>query len=455
MKLRKDFYWGNSVSSMQTEGAWNEGGKGMSVYDIREAGENQSDWKVATDSYHRYLEDFDLMQEVGMNMYRFQISWSRVCPEGDGEFNEEGIAFYDKFIDDLLARGIEPMICLYHFDMPLSLAQRYNGFISKEVVNAFKRYGTEMVKRFGGKVKHWLTFNEQNIFHFDEGFRISGYLKGDKTLEELYRISHNTMLAHAYIANYIHENTDCKISGMLAYAEVYPATCHPMDIKMAREIDEFLNMNLIDAFVTGTYSKTVMAYAKNNNIDMNILPGEMEEISKLRSDYITFSYYRSTTIDHTLVSEGCSPNYYLEEGAKDNPNIGTTEWNWQIDALGFRDVINKLYNRSKLPIFPIENGIGVIETWDGKNMIQDTYRIEYHRDHIQAMIDAQHEDGIEILGYLGWGLIDILSSQADMRKRYGLVYVNRENHELKDLKRVKKLSFDWFKEVTSSNGEKL
>lgn len=455
MKLDKAFFWGNSVSSMQTEGAYNEGGKGLSVYDIREASEFSSDWKVATDSYHRYVEDFDLMQELGMNMYRFQISWSRVCPEGDGAFNEEGIAFYDRFIDDLIARGIEPMICLYHFDMPLSLAKRYNGFVSKKVVEAFTRYGIEMVNRFSGKVKHWLTFNEQNIFHFREGFRISGYLDGEQTIDELYQIQHNAMMAHAYVANYIHEHTDAKISGMVTYQEVYPATCHPKDVQMARELDEFTNMNLLEVFVHGRYSSAVLAYVGQHQIDMNILPGELETLAKLKSDYLSFSYYRSTTLDHMTIPEGTPPNYYLEKGGKDNPYIGTTEWNWQIDALGFRDVLNKMYSRYHLPIFPIENGIGVIESWDGQNPIQDDYRIEYHRQHLQALKDAVEVDGIEVLGYLGWGLIDILSSQGDMRKRYGVVYVNRENHDLKDLKRVKKKSFDWLKQVIKSQGEYL
>ncbi len=177
-RLPADFLWGNSVSSMQTEGAWNEGGKGMSVYDIRQPAEFASDWKVATDSYHRYREDFDLMQDLGVNCYRFQIAWSRVCPDGDGEFNEQGIAFYHQFIDELIARGIEPMICLYHFDMPLSLAERYNGFTDRRVMDAFIRYGQKMIACYGDKVKYWLTFNEQNLYHSPEAFLISGYLQG-------------------------------------------------------------------------------------------------------------------------------------------------------------------------------------------------------------------------------------------------------------------------------------
>lgn len=456
MPFKRGFYWGNSVSSMQTEGAWDEGGKGKSVYDIREASEFASDWKVATDSYHRYEEDFDYMKDLGMNMYRFQISWSRVNPTGDGEWNEEGIAFYDRFIDALIERGIEPMICLYHFDMPLHLAETYNGFLSKEVVQAFKRYGIEMVKRFGHKVKHWITFNEQNIFGMaSEAFKISGYMQGEKTLEELYQLQHNTMMAHAYVANYIHEHTDGQISGMLAYQEVYPATSHPTDVFAARQVDEFINNNFLEAFVYGRYSDSFWAILKERNLQLDITEEELEELRKLRSDYLTFSYYASHVVDHTKLPEGAAPNEYMDHGKVDNPHLEATEWNWQIDPLGFRNILNKLYARYHLPVFPIENGIGVIEEWDGTNPIQDDYRIAYHRDHIQAMKDAVEKDGVDVLGYLGWGLIDILSSQGDMRKRYGVVYVNRENHDLKDLARVPKKSYNWLQKVIQTNGEDM
>jgi len=454
--FKDDFYWGNSVSSMQTEGAWNEDGKGKSVYDIREAGEHTSDWKVATDSYHRYEEDFDHMEELGMNMYRFQISWSRVNPDGDGEFNEEGIAFYEQFIDDLLDRGIEPMICLYHFDMPLHLAEEYDGFMSRHVVDAFKRFGIEMVKRFGHKVKHWITFNEQNLYHgYPGGFQYAGATAEDKTLEQSYQLQHHMMMAHAYVANYIHENTDAEISGMLAYQEVYPASSHPKDIKVAREVDDFFNNNLLEVFVHGRYLDSFWQFAKNNAIDLKLEDGDLETLSKVTSDYLTFSYYQSMVIDHREIPADASPNEYLNEGAVDNPHLERTEWNWQIDPLGFRDILNKMYTRYRLPVFPIENGIGVIEEWDGENPIEDDYRIDYLKGHMQAMKDAVEIDGVDVMGYLGWAMIDILSSQGDMRKRYGVVYVNRDNHDLKDLKRVPKKSYDWLKQVIHSNGEEL
>jgi 6-phospho-beta-glucosidase len=446
------FFWGNSVSSMQTEGGWDQGGKSLSVYDIREATDELSDWHFANDNYNHYIEDFDYMKDLGMNMYRFQISWSRVVRDGDGEFNEEGIAYYSKFIDDLIERGIEPMICLYHFDMPLHLAKNYNGFLSKYVKDAFIRFGKEMVDRFHDRVKYWITFNEQNIFHFREGFHISGYMNGDESIGDLYQIAHNVMVCHAEIANYIHEKTDAKIGGMLAYSEVYPASPRPEDVKVAREWDEFVNQTLVECFVNGAYSRQHLAYAKCHNIDMNIAEGELEAIAKMTSDFISFSYYSSTTLSAQSIPEGTPPNFYMDFGQKMNPYIESTEWNWQIDPLGFRDVLNKLYQRYRIPVFPIENGIGVRESWDGVHPIQDDYRIAYHKEHIKEMFLAMKEDGVEVIGYLGWGLIDILSSKGDMEKRYGLVFVNRTNHDLKDMKRVPKKSYAWFKDMIASGG---
>lgn len=453
-KLPENFFWGNSTSSMQTEGAYDLGGKGKSVYDIRPATENSSDWHDAIDEYHRYNEDFDLMAQQGMNFYRFQISWSRVNPQGDGEFNEEGIQFYSDLIDALLKRNITPMICLYHFDMPLHLAEEYNGFLSRHVVDAFVRYGREMVKRFGDRVKYWITFNEQNLYHSSEAFRIAGYLTGDKTVDELYQISHHVMLAHAGVANYIHDQTDCLIGGMLAYSEVYPATSDPKDILYARQINEFMNNDLLDVFVYGRYSNEVMTFVKNHAIDMDYREEDSDTLVKVSSDFIAFSYYRSDTINSKAVPEGTIPNYYLDKGNEKNPYLKASEFGWQIDPLGFRDVLTRVYNEYSVPMFPIENGIGLREKFDG-NEIQDNERIEYHREHIQAMKDAIFKDGVKVLGYLGWGLIDIPSSSGNMDKRYGTVYVNRTNHDLKDMKRVPKKSYWWLQHVIATNGADL
>lgn len=454
--LPEGFLWGNSVSSMQTEGAWNEGGKGKSVYDIREATEYASDWKVATDSYHRYEEDFDYMKEMGMNCYRFQISWSRVIPDGDGEVNEEGLAFYERFIDALLKRGIEPMICLYHFDMPLHLAETYDGFLSREVVDAFERYGKIIVDRFKEKVKYWITFNEQNIFGMKRAaFRIAGVMNASYDEKKLYQIQHNTMVAHARIANYIHDTTDtCEIGGMITYNPWYPATSKPEDTLSATLMDDFWNQAFLYTFTHGEYPSYLTSYLEEHGWIPQMEDNDLKEIAQMKSDWLAFSYYASNVVDSTKIPAGTPISGY-GVGKIDNPHLDRTEWNWQIDPLAFRLMMRDMYARYRLPLFPIENGIGVIEELPESGLIEDDYRIDYHRQHIQAMKDAIIKDGVECFGYLGWGLIDILSSQGDMRKRYGMVYVNRENHDLKDLKRIPKKSFYWMKQVTASNGENL
>ncbi|WP_338200075.1 glycoside hydrolase family 1 protein [Lactobacillus rizhaonensis] len=455
-KLPKSFFWGNSVSSMQTEGAWNEDGKGLSVYDIRQPSANTSDWHVAIDEYHRYKEDLDIMKEMNMNMYRIQISWSRVCPNGDGPFNEKGIEFYDHLIDAMLERGIEPMVCLYHFDMPLKLAQQYNGFISKHVVNAFIRFGKKMIDHFSDRVKYWIVFNEHNLYFQDEAFNISGYQSGNKSLTDMYTIFHHTMMCHIKLANYIHENyTDVKIGGMLAYQQIYPQTSKPEDVWAAKQVQEFLNFNIYDADTGRGYSPEVLQYAKNNDINMDITEEDIADMKKAKADFLAFSYYSSWVLSSDHIQKGEAPNRYLLQGGVPAKYVKTNEWGWAIDPLGFRNAITTMYNHYHIPIFPIENGIGLREKWDGQHMIQDDQRINYHQEHIKAMKDAIFIDGAQVLGYLGWGLIDIPSSRGDIEKRYGAVYVNRSNHDLKDLKRVPKKSFYWFQKTFKNNGDEL
>ncbi len=454
--LKDNFFWGNSTSSMQTEGGWNEGGKGLSVYDVRPATEKTTDWHVAIDNFHDFDTDLDLMKEMGMNMYRFQISWSRVVPNGDGELNEGGIEFYSRLIDGLIRRGIEPMVCLYHFDMPLALAEKYNGFLSRHVVDAFVRFSEEMIRRFSNRVKYWIVFNEHNLYFGPEAYTIAGYESGEKTLSELYTIFHHTVLAHCQISDFIHQSyEDVRIGGMLAHTEVYPASTSPVDNLAVRRFEEFLTYNLCDVYAWGHYSEAVLTFVKNHSIDMDWQEGDEKILKRGISDFISFSYYRSCLLDASKITENDSPNHYFEIGMKSDLSLPANEWGWTVDSVGFRNIISRLYSRYGLPVFPIENGIGQRENWDGINTIQDDVRIEYHKAHIQALKDAVELDGTEVLGYLGWGLIDIPSSHADMEKRYGAVYVNRGNHDLRDMKRAKKKSFGWFQRAFKSNGEKI
>ena len=449
------FFWGNSVSSMQTEGGWNEGGKSLSVYDIQEAEEHKSDWHFANDNYHHFEEDMDLMKDLGMNMYRFQISWSRCVKDGCGEFNEEGLQYYDRFIDALIERGIEPMICLYHFDMPLYLAEQFDGFLSKETVRCFVRFGKKIIDRFAHKVKYWITFNEQNLYSSPIAYRIAGVLKAEPSEQNLLQITHNVMAAHCILSNYRHEHTNALIGGMVAYTPRYPASCRPEDVQAAERFNELMYYNLMDAFAGRGYSPLFMKYLSTSGICIDMTKEELEAIGQCRSDYIAFSYYQSGVIDSGRLPAGASVYEYGKYGNVQNPYLKASEWGWQIDPEGFRTIMTAMYSRYRIPVFPIENGIGVRETWNGTDMIEDDYRIDYHRAHIKAMKEAMDLDGVEVLGYLGWGLIDILSSHGDMEKRYGVVYVNRGNHDLRDMKRVPKKSYYWLKQVIASNGEIL
>lgn len=448
--MNKKFMWGNSTSSMQTEGGYNIDGKGKSVYDIREATENTSDWKVAIDEYNRYQEDIELMKEMGVNAYRFQVSWSRVLSDGFGKINEKGLQFYDRLINCLIENHIEPIICLYHFDMPLKLSEEYNGFSSKEVVDYFFKFAKIVIDRYHEKVKYWITFNEHNLYSTTGAFLIAGSNK-EENLTNLYQIQFNTFLAHAKVEKYIHEKyEDLKIGGMLAYSTFYPSSSKPEDTYLRNIYDDFSNKLYLDIFNGKGYLKTFDKYLENREVILDKSDDEIELINGMKSDFIAFSYYQSQTIKYM----GHDYDPFDTSSMVDNQYLDRSEWNWEIDPDGLLISMLDIYNRCNLPLFIFENGIGIREEYKEGELIEDDLRISYHKSHIEAMLKAM-DMGVECIGYLGWGLIDILSSSGNMEKRYGTVYVNRGNHDLRDLKRIKKKSFNYIKQVYESNGKDL
>ena len=471
----KDFLWGGATAANQCEGAWQAGGKGLATVDVTPFGPDRFPVALgrlemlecddkhyypsheAIDLYHHYKEDIALFAEMGFKCFRLSIAWTRILPNGDdAKPNEEGLKFYEDVFDECHKYGIEPLVTICHFDTPIALIKKYGGWKDRRMVDAYVHYCEVLFDRYKGKVKYWLTFNEQNLYHSPEAFLISGYLQGEKTLRELYLIQHHVMMAHVHLTHYLHQTKpQCLMGGMLAHALVYPATCKPRDILCAQQLDEFLNQNLLRAYAGEGYSPEVMHFVAAEGFDDIYRPEDLALMATVKVDYLAFSYYASRTLNSDAIPPGTAVNNYMLFGNQDNPFLKATEWNWQIDPLGFRTIITRYYNDWRLPVFPIENGIGVIESWDGEHPIADDYRIAYHRDHINAMKAAIFEDGAQVIGYLGWGLIDILSSQGDMRKRYGVVYVNRENHDLKDLRRVPKKSYAWLKQVFRSNGEAM
>lgn len=453
MALPKGFLWGNSVSSMQYDGAQHEGGKGPSVYENYPGA-----WEEAVDGYHRFHEDNELMAEMGMNCHRFQTSWSRIMPTGEGAVNEEGLAYYEALADDLAANGIEPMVCLYHFDMPLALAERYEGFASKHVVDAFVEYAKVVIDALAPQVRWWITFNEQNLYGIPMALRIAGAREGKEYDEaKVLQIAHNVMVAHARVCNYLHANyPGCKIGGMCAFTPVYPATSSPRDVWAATESERFADWLVLDTCAHGAYPAYWSAYLRRRGIKLDITAEELADIAAMRNDFASISYYRSECVSAEHLDEDTPVTRIGELGHVKNAHCEANEWGWEIDALGYRRTLTEIYERTGLPVFSLENGIGWREELpqDG-SPVDDEYRISYHRAHIQALKDAVELDGAQVIGYLGWGLIDIPASSGDVEKRYGAVFVDYDAEGEGHLARTPKKSFAWFKRAFESNGEEL
>ena len=455
-KLPKDFFWGGSVSSFQTEGAWDEGRKGLSIYDVRPTPEGHADWKVAIDEYHRYKEDIQLMKEMGFNFYRFSIAWSRIIPNGDDEINEEGVQFYNNLIDELIANGITPMITLVHFDMPYHLVKEYNGFASRKVVDLFDRYARVCMERFGDRVKHWMSFNEQNLHSCNLIYSNAEIIPEGKTkAEHLYQVAHNVMIAHCKAVKALRELVpDAKFGGMTTITNFYPATDTPKNNLFCQKAYDLVNDWVCYVQANGKYPRYYTSYLKNRGWFPVFEEGD-EELLKYTCDYLCFSYYRSNTLTEGEFDMTTPFNDIVEKHVVKNPHLEATEWGWEKDAIGFRWVMNTLSERYDLPCFVLENGMGARESLNENDTVDDDYRIEYHRNHIQEMKNAILEDGVDCLGYITWGPIDIPSSSCQIAKRYGFVYVNRTDEELLDLRRVPKKSFYWISKAFKSNGEDL
>jgi 6-phospho-beta-glucosidase len=448
--------WGGSVSSMQTEGAWNEGGKGLTTYDAQGTTKFGSDWKVAIDFYHRYKEDIALFAEMGFTAYRFSLSWARILPDGEGEVNEEGLRFYENVIDELLKYGIEPVVCFYHFDMPLALQQTYGGWTHRRTLEGFKKYVETVIRRFGTKVKYYIPFNEQNAAALVTLMQLPPDTP-EKEKRRLQAISiHHMFLASAAVWHLARKYAPhAKVGGMVNFTPIYPATCKPEDVLAAQQANRNYNYQTLDVFAYGEYPADLLQEWNKEEITPPINEEDLEYLRQAKMDFIAHSYYMSTIVKgeqngrpFNLLQSFTSPqlkNEYLEQ----------TEWGWTIDPVGLRLTVKEIYERYRLPVFTIECGIGVDESLNEHGTIEDDYRIDYFRDHLEQLKLAVSEDGVDLMGFLTWGPIDILSSQGEMRKRYGFIYVNRTDTELQDLARYKKKSFHWFKQVIASNGEIL
>lgn len=466
MTFPKDFYWGAGSSAFQIEGAWDEDGKGMTVADFNSFKKShlQADSKVASDFYHRYKEDIQLMKEAGLKMYRFSISWARLFPEGEGEVNPKGVQFYHDVIDTLIENGIEPFITLYHFDLPFALVEKYNGWESRQTVDAFVNYAEFCYREYGHKVKKWQINNEQNLM-IRVNERMNIYDHPEEDIERLrVLMDHHMFLAYALASKLCHELVEGGIVGpSISSTVTYPATNKPEDVLSALWNNRLKTEYLTDTHVYGDYPGYYVNYLKEQGILMPSYEADRDILAQSVVDFIAINYYRTLT-SRFLPADALHPKGLKFEGMNivdynmygyweiiPNENLKSSEYGAQIDPDGLYLALNNYWNKYRKPLIITENGLGTADelTEDGK--IHDNYRIDYIRGHIEA-IERALSDGVNVFGYNCWSVIDILSSHQGFKKRYGLVYVDRTDFDLKALKRYPKDSYYWYKKVIETNG---
>lgn len=462
----KNFLWGGAVAANQCEGAYQEDGKGLSVQDVLPRGIRGSRTKLPTeenlkresiDFYHRYPQDIKMFAEMGFKVFRTSIAWSRIFPKGDEEQpNEAGLEFYDRVFEECRKYGIEPLVTLSHYETPLYLAETYNGWTDRRMIGFYERYVRTVFKRYRGKVKYWLTFNEINsLLHAPF---MSGGIANMQGLTEqdLYQAAHHELVASALATKIGHEMMpDAMIGCMILSMPTYPLTPSPDDVIAAMDA-EHRNYFYGDVHVRGKYPGYMKRYFREHGIQIQFAP-EDEEILKNTVDFVSFSYYMSVcaTSDPEKQKKGLGNLL----GGVPNPTLKASDWGWQIDPKGLRYVLNMFYDRYQKPLFIVENGLGavdvLVEDENGNKTVEDDYRIQYLKDHLIQVGEAI-QDGVEIMGYTSWGCIDVVSaSTAELKKRYGYIYVDRNDDGTGTMERYKKKSFYWYQKVIESNGEVL
>ncbi|EKS22142.1 hypothetical protein HMPREF9318_00340 [Streptococcus urinalis FB127-CNA-2] len=461
----KDFFWGASSSAYQVEGAALEDGKGPSCQDIKEIPEGTSDLSVSVDHYHRFKEDIALMTEMGFKSYRFSISWTRVLPEGTGKVNQKGIDFYNQLIDKCLKYDIEPIVTMFHFDMPAALDER-GSWSNRESIDWFAEFATLIFKEFGDRVKYWLTINEQNMLtlvgpvigtlHVPEGTT--------NLTKEIYQQNHHQLVAQAKAMQICHDLLpEAKIGPAPNISLVYAASSKPEDVLAAQNFNAIRNWLYLDAAVYGVYNNLVWAYLEEYDAVPEVTEEDLAIMKAGKPDFIGFNYYNTATAkasDGTETEFSTHADQQSKQGVAnvfqtvDNLNLPKTEFGWEIDPMGFRATMREMYSRYRLPMLVTENGLGAYDTLTEDGKVHDPYRIEYLRTHIEQ-IQLAITDGVDMMGYNPWSAIDLISTHEGIKKRYGFIYVDRDDFDLKTLNRYRKDSFFWYQKVIKSNGQDL
>ena len=460
------FLWGGAVAANQVEGAYLEDGKGISIADVQTAGAHGVPREIhdcvregiyypsheGIDTYHRYKEDIALFAEMGLTCLRTSIGWARIFPNGDDdEPNEAGLAFYDRVFDAMLAHGIEPVITLSHYEMPLRLVTKYGSWRGPELIGFFVRFCEVVFRRYRDKVRYWMTFNEINeTMNKAVPFNQAGLIfRDDEDVNEVkVRASHNMFLASARAVALGHQiNPDFKIGCMVQYPTTYAKTCRPEDV-LARRLNMMPNYYYTDVMVRGCYTNLCRAQLRRLGVDLEVSAEDARVLAAGTVDFVALSYYFSS-----VASSKTGDDLLVE---RKNPYLDRTDWGWPIDEIGLRVALNELYDRYQVPLFVVENGLGAVDKPNEAGYVADDYRIDFLRRHIVQMERAVNDDFVELIGYTTWGPIDLISvGTGEMKKRYGFIYVDRDDRGKGTLARSKKKSFSWYQRVIASNGRCL
>ncbi|GFZ30214.1 6-phospho-beta-glucosidase [Clostridium zeae] len=474
MGFPKNFLWGGATAANQCEGGYNEGGRGLANVDLMPLGKDR--YKVGTgemrmfdfdekhfypaqksiDMYHNYKEDIALFAQMGFKTYRLSIAWTRIFPNGDEEKpNEEGLAFYEDMFKECKKYGIEPLVTINHFDCPMYLIKKYSGWRNRKMIDFYVKFAKTLFEKYKGLVKYWLTFNEINmILHFP--FVAAGlyFEKVENKKQAMITAAHHELIASALVTKIAHEiDPDNQIGCMMAAGSYYPETCKPEDYWKAI-CDNRESYMFIDVQSWGYYPNYALKWVEKQGAIIPFKNGDKEILLNNTVDFISFSYY-SSRVSSANPEKGTQTESNIFASVV-NPYLKSSDWGWQIDPLGLRITMNELYDRYKKPLFIVENGLGAEDKIESDGTIIDNYRIDYLKEHIQDMKDAIDEDGVNVIGYTSWGCIDLVSNgTGEMKKRYGFIYVDRDNEGNGTLKRIPKKSFYWYKRVIASNGEDL
>lgn len=473
----KGFLWGGATAANQVEGAWNIDGKGMSTAEVVQKADDRRQMSMSDvtqetlqvaladttverypkrrgiDFYHHYKEDIALFAEMGFKVYRFSIAWSRIFPKGEDQVpNEAGLVFYDHVLAELEKYDIKPLVTLSHYEMPIALTQKYNGWAGRETIAAFNRFTETVFNRYKKQVPYWLTFNEINTgtWGFHETGAIDKGLSEKEQLQIRYQALHHQFVASAIATKQLREiDSTAKIGSMLARMQTYPATPNPKDVRAAQLTDE-KNLFFTDVQARGEYPEYMNRFFHENDIVIHMAEDDKAILLANPVDFISFSYYMTNVTADDQVGDGAGN---MAVGGR-NPYLKESDWGWQIDPVGLRISLNTMWDRYRKPLFIVENGLGALDKLEN-GQVHDQYRIDYLRQHIEQMKESI-KDGVDLLGYTMWGPIDLISfSTSEMSKRYGFIYVDQDDNGEGTLKRIKKDSFEWYQQVIKTNGEQL